>query len=103
MRLSDRIVTWVEGAIDAHALGDDVTWDVTVVMANTPNGQQPAVVVPMWMASPVVGQWIVHTIGITDPQATTGATIERLVREAFEALRATRSRILAGTNGGPKG
>lgn len=94
-RLSTRIETWVEEALDKHALKDrpQVVWEMQFMM--TKAGPQMGLV--MWMPSGIIGQ-LATTFGIIEnPAGVTAEEIERLVVESLEGLRKARSETLAQT------
>jgi hypothetical protein len=94
--MTEKMRTATADAIDRLALGDDIDWDVSVTLS--PQG--PIFMCTFSMAAPVLGEAIVHSIGVTINAASKPEmTAEEIVSGAFENLRARRTEMLAGGNG----
>lgn len=95
-RLTDQIARWVETAVNKHDAGEQIAWDIS--LAPAPNGVAVLVVV---LTPGAVLNTVIHTAHILQsPSVVTEDDLDDLIRKMIEALRAERSRALAGGNGG---
>lgn len=91
-RIADRITPWMEAAIERHGQGEQVVWEVSMVLA--PDGL-PVVIVSVWLHSGVVGSALPLVITIGNPMLLNAEEIDRAVAGALEEIRRRRSAFLA--------
>ncbi len=89
--ITDRIKGLVSDAVDAHAQGDDFSWDVGSGMG--PNNQLFHFLTFVGK-SPVLGETIQAGAMIADGFQVTGETVAALTQQAFEHIRAERTKKL---------
>jgi hypothetical protein len=95
-RLTDRIAPWIDQAVDAHAGGDQVSFEMS--LHQIPNGGFGLAVV-LFMPGAVLGS-IIHSVSIVGhPLGMTEEEAGGMVRSMIENLRMERSKQLAGGNG----
>lgn len=93
-RLTDTINQHVAATLRTTALGERVTWDAALQLANGPQGPAPIVAIYLQIPSPLIGQCLLELLIIEAPQANE-ATITQAVTEATARLFAARAQVTA--------
>lgn len=93
-RLTSRVETWIESALDKYALDDrpHVVWEQQFVM--TQRGPQLGVM--FFMPSGIMGTMVSTFTLVENPPMVTEDEIGTLASNALEALRKARSDALSG-------
>lgn len=96
--LTSTLRDYVSAGVDAHALGDDVGWAVTVQMMPTPQGIITATVITLDIPSLVLGEHVVGSAMM--PTVTpTAEQVAKAVGDLLGQLREQRSAQAAQANG----
>lgn len=95
-RISDKLAKAFDAALDKHAGGDKVGWDVGILPAN--NGQLVHILT-MVCPSPLLGQVIQISAVIPNGFEVTEDDCDNMVLNALEQIATQRSQILASTSG----
>lgn len=98
-RITDQIVTWFEESLDSHLLGDNATFDVSIVL--TPQG--PALLALVVMPSLVIGDTLQVAAMMPDPAGVSAEQVDRFVAEALEQIRNERSQVASQNAAQPSG
>jgi hypothetical protein len=104
-RLTETLAPMVHAAVTTHAMGDQVTWDLSAALVPTQQGVAYQLLLFLEIPSAVIGM---TEQNITIMPATTQHTQEAItetVRKTLEMLRGRRSEALAhpAGNGHRKG
>ena len=94
-RISDRVASMVEQAIEGSSTASEVVYDVG--MGGNDSG--PVLIISFWMPSPYLGQYVHVSAVLSNPAAVTQAEIDRLLPSALETMREERSKALRMANG----
>lgn len=98
VRLTRRVAPWLEGAFRSHALGERLTWDITLNFAQGEQGPVPQLLLYVQLPAATLGQfhWLIAqflVFGLDEVQ------VDREVAAAVAKLLEMRSAELAQTNG----
>lgn len=86
--VTDTLSPWFEAAVERHADGDQVWWDLQY--ATLPD-QQVVLVVIMWLSGAELGTVINTTMPILGPPLMREDQADQLALQMVEALREARS------------
>lgn len=96
LRVSDRWIEWIEETLPGLALGDQITYEVTFILAEVAPGQQaPAMLLTLFCPGVVLGTTS-HTIAILpNPGGATKEGLTNILTGMVEQIRQERTRILS--------
>lgn len=96
-RMSSVLADLVERGIEAHALGDDVDFEVTP-HADPETGMAAGYIIALVMPGPILGTMLYVQMDV--PMLAWGdeAEIDRAMKNGIEELRNQRSQVLAQPN-----
>lgn len=98
-RVSDQVVAWTKQAIERHAQGEDIRWDLVTAWAPQAGG-----LVLMWVITipaAVLGERL-QAFGAPEQARPLGLTeehVDEFVRTMLDQLRQARTQTLAPSNG----
>lgn len=99
VRITEQVAGWVTVSLARHAWSDKLGWEVSVQLLPTPQGTpQPVIMVVVQMASPIIGQNLVHMIMVQWGDLT-AENIDTAVFQGVETLHQQRSTVLNGNGG----
>jgi hypothetical protein len=95
----------VEDAIERLFFGwdkDTLQYDVTFSFAPTPEGVQPAYIVPIVAPSPLMGQHLINFCIIVNWANASQKDIDEIIVQAVEKMNDGKRQALSFQNGGKK-
>lgn len=95
IRITGQVSGWVSAALARHAPLDSIGWDVALQIVPAQQGPQPAVVVLLQMASPIIGNNIVQMIMVQWGDLT-APNIDTAVSQGVATLHQQRATVLNG-------
>lgn len=96
VRMIDKLVPWVQEAVERHAHQDRVVWDAFPQMFPSPANQGLITGLGVYLEIPgAVMNTAVQTSLMLQPNGATQDTIDEAVRETMEQLRKARSQQIA--------
>lgn len=94
-RITDRLAKALDAALDQHAGGEELGWDIG--MLPSPNGQLLHVFTVV-CPSPILGQYMQLSAVIPNSYTVTDDDCDQLVLNLLGQIAAQRSQILADTS-----
>lgn len=96
VRMIDKLVPWVQEAVERHAHQDRVTWETFPQMFPSPANQGLITGLGIYLEVPgAVMNTAVQTSLVIQPNGATQDSINEAVRETMEQLRKARSQQIA--------
>lgn len=97
-RLTDEVDVWFYDAMELHALGEPITWEVFPAMCQVPQGVIPHIIFTVQVPGAVLGQ--IHFDCTQHPfPSMSKEYVEALVQQAVGRLLEFRTKELAAGNG----
>lgn len=96
VRLIDKVMTWIQEAVERYAYEDRVVWDAFPQMFPSPANQGLITALGIYLEIPgVVVNTAVQTSLAVQPNGVTQDSIDAVIRETMENLREARSQQIA--------
>jgi hypothetical protein len=95
MRISDRLAPWIEESVERYALGDNVSWELT--MLPTQGGLITGVI--FYLPSMILGEILTGVTPINNAVTISPDEIDAIVHGSLEQMRQSRSQTVVESNG----
>lgn len=96
MRLTEKVLPWIEEALEQSAPGEEIDYDWVVTQMVGPDGNPVLMgMVQLHMAGWLVGQRISMAAFLLNPAQASSEAIANVVRQILEMYRTHRSAALA--------